>query len=101
MQPALLSPFPQRINTFEVPHRVAGSIHLQPLAAAQGIIRPTARYASLEIPQERLGAFQPVPQASKSRRRGFMIRELIEQGKGELEIPSEDVSVCEPSRKKA
>ena len=100
IQPAHLSTIPQRINT--VPPCVASSIQLQ-LTAAHGVIRPTARYGSLEIPQEHFGAFQPVPQASKARRRGFMIRELIEQGKRELEDSSddEDPSVCEPSKKKA
>ena len=69
MQPAHLS---------AIPPRIASSIQPQ-LTAAHGVIRPTARYGSLEIPQEHFGAFQPVPQASKARSRGFMIRELIEQ----------------------
>ena len=69
MQPAHLS---------AIPPRIASSIQPQQ-ADTQGVIRPTARYGSLEIPQEHFGAFQPVPQASKARRRGFMIRELIEQ----------------------
>ena len=68
MQPAHLS---------AIPLRIASSIQPQQ-ADTQGVIRPTARYG-LEIPQEHFGAFQPVPQASKARSRGFMIRELIEQ----------------------
>lgn len=93
-----LSPIPQRINPTEMPC-VAGSIQLQ-LAAAQCIIRPTARYGPLDIPLAHFGAFQPVQQNSKARRCGFMIKELIEPVK-RPNSPGEDASVCEPSSKRA
>lgn len=89
---------PQRFNAVEVPN-VVGAIQLQ-FAATQNVIRPTARYGSLEIPQERFGAFQPVQQTSKARRCGFMIRELIEPGKRKLDSPTDDTSVCETASEK-
>lgn len=88
--PPQFSAFPQRINAAEVPC-VAGSIQLQ-LAAAQCVLRPTARYGALEIPQAHFGAFQPVPQTSKERRCGFMIEELIETGKKTLDSPVKEAS---------
>lgn len=66
------SAFPQRITANEP--CVAAPMHLQLSPTPQSIIRPTARYRSLEIPHAHVGAFQPVPKA----RRSFMIRELIE-----------------------
>lgn len=93
------SVIPPRINTAEVPCLV-GSIQLQ-LAASQRVIRPTARYGPLEIPQAaHFGAFQPVPQrTAKVRRSGFMIEELIESGK--LDSSADEASDYEPSSKKA
>lgn len=70
-------PHPQRIIASEP--CVAASMQLQ-LSPTQSVLRPTARYSSLEIPHVHIGAFQPVPQISKARRcgSGFMISELIE-----------------------
>ena len=68
----------QHAHLSTIPQRAASSVQLQ-LTAEHSVIRPTQRYGSLEIPQEHFGAFQPVPQALKARRRGFMMRELIEQ----------------------
>lgn len=79
--PPQFSTIPQRINT-------------------QFVIRPTARYGSFEIPHVHIGAFQPVPQASKARRCGFMIKELIEPGERTLDSSSDEASVCEPSSKR-
>ena len=67
------SAFPPRIPANE--HCVAAPLHLQLSPTPHSVIRPTARYGSLEIPHVHVGgAFQPVPKA----RRSFMIKELIE-----------------------
>jgi len=67
------SAYPQRIPANEP--CVAAPIHFQLSPTPQSVIRPTARYGSLEIPRVHVGAFQPVPKGS---RRSFMIKELIE-----------------------
>ena len=83
------SAFPQRISTSEP--CVAASTQFQLTPTPQSVIRPTARYGSLEIPHVHVGAFQPVPQISKARRcGGFMISELIDSK--QVESAPQDIS---------
>lgn len=90
-----LSGFPQGISASEP--CIAASIQFPMSPAPQSVIRPTARYGSLEIPHVHVGAFQPVPQISKARRcGGFLIRELIESKPLESESMRESKTLESP-----